>query len=79
MTEYEGATVGEILTSADPEPPEGTVVRDDCGTLWTSDGPQYRPACWTRPDAEVHDPETWVKVAGNYGPVTVIETPGRQG
>lgn len=62
-----------ILTSTDPEPPESTVVRDDCGTLWANDG--YRPACWTQPGAKAHDPESWVKIAGNYGPVTVVETP----
>lgn len=70
MTEYE---VGAALTSTDPEPPAGTVVRDDCGTLWRNDSPQYRPACWTQPDAEDHDPETWTKIAGNYGPVIVAE------
>lgn len=25
--------VGRTLTSSDPEPPPGTLVRDDCGTL----------------------------------------------
>lgn len=73
MTEYE---VGAALTSTDPEPPAGTVVRDDCGTQWRNDGPQYRPACWVRPDLVeqgIHDPETWTKIAGNYGPVTVVE------
>lgn len=51
-------TEGGMLTSTDPEPPAGTIVRDDCGTLWQNDGPRYRPACWTQPDAEDHDPET---------------------
>lgn len=71
---------GAVLTSTDPEPPAGSVVRDDCGVLWENDG--HRPACWVRPDLveqSIHDPETWTKIAGNYGPVTVIETPGRQG
>jgi hypothetical protein len=68
--------LGDILTAADPEPPRGTVVRDDCGILWQNDGPRYRPACWTQVDAEVHDPETWRKIAGNYGPVTVTHVPG---
>lgn len=68
--------VGATLTSTDPEPSAGTVVRDDCGILWRNDGPRYRPACWRQVDAEVHDPETWTKIAGNYGPITVIDLPG---
>jgi hypothetical protein len=59
------------LTSRDPEPPVGTLVRDDCGVTWLNDG--CRPACWVQPGADEHDPETWTKVAGNYGPVTVME------
>lgn len=65
---------GVVLRAADPEPPAGSVVVDDCGLTWVNDG--YRPTCWVRPDltAEgVHDPESWAKVAGNYGPVTVVE------
>lgn len=62
---------GRTLTALDPEPPPGTLVRDDCGVEWVNDG--YRPCCWVQADAEVHDPESWTKVAGNYGPVTVIE------
>ncbi|MBD0743576.1 hypothetical protein BG418_18555 [Streptomyces sp. CBMA152] len=63
--------VDRVLTASDPEPPAGTVVRDDCGTIWKNDG--HYPACWVEPDADVHDPESWTKIAGNYGPVTVIE------
>jgi hypothetical protein len=59
-----------MLTSNDPEPPPGTFVRDALGTLWFNDG--YYPCCWVQPYAEVHDPESWTKIAGNYGPVTVI-------
>ena len=65
---------GRVLRAVDPEPPVGTVVRDDCGLTWVNDG--HRPCCWVRPDlvAEgVNDPETWTKIAGNYGPVTVLE------
>lgn len=67
--------VGARLTSADPQPLKGTVVRDDCGNIWENDG--YYPVCWVRPDLVeqgIHDPETWNKIAGNYGPVTVLET-----
>jgi hypothetical protein len=61
--------IGQRLTSSDPEPPEGSLVVDDCGILWENDG--HRPCCWIRPDLDVHDPETWTKIAGNYGPATV--------
>lgn len=65
--------VVNLLTSADPEPPEGSVVRDSCGKTWVNDG--YRPCCWVRLDhleARIHDPESWTKVAGNYGPVIIV-------
>lgn len=60
---------GRMLTSADPEPPPYTVVRDDCGQEWENSG--YYPAAWEPPGGGEH--ETWTKIAGNYGPVTVIE------
>lgn len=62
-----------VLTSADPEPPAGTVVRDDLGREWGRDW-DGGAAPWTRTDG-TDDPESWTKVAGNYGPVTVIEIP----
>lgn len=62
---------GTVLSSADPQPPEGTVVRDDLGRSWVNDG--YYPVCWVRVGATVHDPESWGKIAGNYGPVTVTK------
>lgn len=62
-------TVGQILDSRDPQPPVGTVVKDAItGALWENDG-NY-PAAWVCPG---DDPESWTKVAGNYGPVTVVE------
>jgi hypothetical protein len=60
-----------ILTSADPEPAPGSVVRDDCGLEWRRDYDGGR-VCWSRTDVEA-DPESWTKIAGNYGPVTVLE------
>lgn len=59
----------ETLTFSDPQPPVGTLVRDDCGREWENSG--VYPCAWE--PAGGGDPETWVKVAGNYGPVTVIE------
>jgi hypothetical protein len=63
--------VGRVLTSNDPQPPAGTVVRDDCGTVWENDG--HYPVCWVEPNVDYHDPESWTKIAGNYGPVTVLD------
>ncbi len=60
-----------VLRSTDPQPPPGTVVRDHHGgtwRLWGEDGDNL----WWRTDAD-DDPESWTKVAGNYGPVTVLE------
>lgn len=67
--------VGALLTSADPEPPAGTVVETESGERWWRDGGPG-PCEWfplsqlTNPDR--HDPESWTKVAGNYGPVKVV-------
>lgn len=62
-------TADRTLTSSDPQPPVGTLVRDDCGREWENSG--VYPCAWEL--AGGGDPESWVKVAGNYGPVTVIE------
>jgi hypothetical protein len=64
------------LTSSDPEPPPGTVVRDDCGVTWERHG-EDEGNYWLRVDGDGDsDPESWTKIAGNYGPVTVLEEPG---
>lgn len=64
------------LTSTDPEPPPGTLVRDDLGYYWERDEDDDRrtwhPVMIDRAIRD-DDPESWTKVAGNYGPVTVIE------
>lgn len=63
---------GRTLTASDPEPPPGTLVRDDCGVEWektTAVGHSY----WVQADHPDWDVESWTKVAGNYGPVVVIE------
>jgi hypothetical protein len=63
---------GEILTARDPEPIVMTLVRDDLGSLWR----RWPEGYWLREDGDGTggdgDPESWVKVAGNYGPVTVL-------
>ncbi|MCX4232027.1 hypothetical protein [Streptomyces ortus] len=61
-----------VLTSADPEPPPGTRVLDDCGITWINSG--YYPVAWM-PYRGDGDPESWTKVAGNYGPVRVVVAP----
>lgn len=66
----EHSPVGRALTSTDPQPPPGSMVRDDCGQRWVNSG--CYPSAWMPVDRE-DDPESWTKVAGNYGPVTVIE------
>lgn len=59
------------LTSADPEPPPGTVVRDRHGGTWELSD-EAEGGMWWRTDAD-DDPESWTKIAGNYGPVTMLE------
>jgi transcriptional regulator with XRE-family HTH domain len=61
----------EILTSADPEPPPGTTVKDRHGNPWSRDDESQGLSSWTRDDV-TGDPESWTKVAGDYGPVTVV-------
>jgi hypothetical protein len=60
-----------VLTSSDPQPPPGTVVRDDLGRTWELCD-EAEGGLWWRTDAD-DDPESWTKIAGNYGPVTVLE------
>jgi len=63
------------LTSNDPEPPVGTVVRDCYGDLWRREPPDP-PRDWflIEPDGSFDnaDPETWTRIAGNQGPVEVV-------
>jgi hypothetical protein len=58
-----------VLTSSDAEPGYGAVVRDVLGRLWSASG--SGPCAWTLVDGD--EPESWAKVAGNYGLVAVIE------
>lgn len=60
---------GTVLTAGDPHPPVGTVVLDATGATWVNDG--CYPACWVDPYLRHAEVETWAKVAGSYGPVTV--------
>ena len=62
---------GARMTSNDPEPPPGTTVLDDCGARWTRI-PGMEPCGWLMAGHDGGDPESWTKVAGNYGPVRVV-------
>lgn len=73
MSSEKEAATGAVLASGDPEPPPGTVVRDGCGLEWVRDD-EGGSQGWTLVGRE-SDPESWTKIAGNYGPVTVIEMP----
>lgn len=73
---------GRLLTPSDPEPSRRSFVLDDCGTLWwrtDADGIDNRSANWCTVEhgcasgSDVHDHESWTKVAGNYGPARVVE------
>ncbi len=72
--------VGAQLTSSDPEPTGGTIVEAACcADRWYRSHDYEGPANWfLMRDDDVDafcDPDTWTKVAGNYGPVTVVEAP----
>lgn len=65
--------IGQILTSADPEPPIGTVVADSIGgRRWVHLEEDYW-ACLEDINIAL---KTWNKIAGNYGPVTVHSVVG---
>lgn len=62
------------MTSTDHEPPEGTVVIDADGRRWRHvGGPGQRNWFPLADDGSFDndDPETWTRVAGNFGPVTL--------
>jgi hypothetical protein len=66
------AMAPKTLTSSDPEPVPGTVVLDATGCRWFRAEGMW-PGSWLR--SGDGDPETWTKVAGNYGPVQIVSSP----
>lgn len=58
------------LTSADPEPDVGAIVETTAGERWVRDDDLV--IAWFHEGHEDDDPESWIKVAGNYGPVRVV-------
>jgi hypothetical protein len=73
--------MSEWLNAAAPEPPEGTIVEDRDGRRWIridgaygGDGMSNWMGIYR--DGSPHgDVETWVKVAGNCGPVRAAPAP----
>lgn len=63
-----------VIGSAEVEPPPGTTGTDGLGRVWSRDvdGVTHPDgfANWTR-DYVKADPESWIKVAGNYGPFRI--------
>jgi len=61
------------LTAADPEPPRGSIVDGEVAGRWcrtTEPDTDY----WLPVDDDgTADPESWNKIAGNYGPVKVTK------
>lgn len=54
------------------EPPIGSIVRDDLGRLWQREDDQL--SYWPLVDHPECGPESWYKVSGNYGPVTLVRS-----
>lgn len=61
------------LWSGDPEPAVGTIVMDVDGRVWRRWQESERGKDWIRSDGVDDDPESWVRVAGNYGPVVLLK------
>lgn len=66
------------LTSSDPEPGRDVVVEEQDGTRWhrTDGGDHDGAANWEKVGVDYFEPESWTKVAGNYGPVRVANGDG---
>lgn len=59
----------QALTADDPQPPLGSIVEDATGVEWLHVPGVHGGTYWLRRDGLDGDPESWTKVAGNYGPV----------
>jgi hypothetical protein len=67
-----------LLSSSDPEPGRDVVAETGWGQRWhRTDSDGYPGAAnWEVVGAGAFDPESWTKVAGNYGPVKVVRDGG---
>lgn len=64
--------IGAQMTSNDPEPPVGTIVAAAGGDWTRMDDVEGDARNWVADgDRGSQDPESWTKVAGNYGPAIV--------
>jgi hypothetical protein len=69
----------QLMTANDPEPPLGSIVEDATGVEWLRTRAVHDGVYWLRRDNLDGDPESWAKVAGNYGPVKLKgPTPTRE-
>lgn len=64
-----------LLGSNDPEPGRGVTVEDFYGDRWrrTDDGDHGGAANWEKVGVDYFEPESWTHVAGNGGPVRIVE------
>ena len=61
------------LTSSDPEPETyGTLVVDVDGGVWERTDKEGTRFGWSRVDDWNDDPRSWIRLAGNRGPVRLI-------
>ena len=61
------------LTSSDPEPETyGTLVVDVDGGVWERTDKEGTRFGWSRVDDWNDDPRSWIRLAGNHGPVRLI-------
>lgn len=76
---YEGGTlvaVGQLLTAECHEPGRGVTVGDAYGRLWRRTDDNHNGgggANWEQEGVDYFEPESWTFVAGNCGPVRVVE------
>lgn len=73
MSDKENVIPFQTLTSSDPEPDIGSIVVDQDSVAWVRT-PNYGTRFnWSTlvPDPS-KDPRSWVRLAGNHGPVYVI-------
>ena len=67
-----------LLTSEDPEPGHDVTVQDCHGDKWRRTDGNFNGgggANWQQEKPEDSDPESWTRVAGDYGPVRIVPEP----
>jgi hypothetical protein len=67
-----------LLTSEDPEPGHDVTVQDCHGDKWRRTDGNFNGgggANWQQEKPEDSDPESWTRVAGDYGPIRIVPEP----